>query len=183
MTAIETITDPAVELELVRSELEAFRRKVRRRAIAAFHDGDWCLQGLNDALVEIGLERYVGAGKWTGTAKLTALVESNTRGGVLTRENALDFLKVVSDDSEVIPAADDATVIDFRTSEEDELAFHVTVQVSFIVLDQLYQESAEDWARSGLSLEWTTHYLSINEQEIEIHGMTEESDPDRPDGL
>jgi hypothetical protein len=45
------------EVAAVRAEFEAFRARVRAKAIEVAEEQNWCNEGLNEVLVDLGLER------------------------------------------------------------------------------------------------------------------------------
>jgi hypothetical protein len=177
MTSVETTTtttiiDPATELKI-------FKQKVRRLAIQAYSDNDWCLRGLNDALRQLGLPIYAGFGAWSGRAELSAEIELQGRlESEFTQQSALQWLKVVSNDSDV-RITGDATVTAFAPGE-DEWTFRLTVEVPVQVTDTADADVADDWARSALRLDWTTRYLSISDDSVTAVLLAEETDPDVP---
>src|SRR4051812_10629738 len=145
-TSTETITNVA-ELELIE-----FKRKVRARAIVAYRDGDWCLGGLNEALEELGLQPYLGAGAWTGTAQLDATVHVRDDYDLeLTEENIRQYVEPKSNDSDVTIVIGDIALVGF-TKHADIPAVTVAVKVPVRVTDTEYEDTATGWVEDALHL-------------------------------
>lgn len=174
MTAetIEVITDP-------QTDLDRFKQKVRRLAIRVHHDEGWCIDGLNDGLEELGLARYAGKPRLTGTARLTATVawSRGTRGArpALTVDTVGTYLRATSTDYDVRLDASRVTAF----APDGDGGGTVTVEATFHVRDTRDEQLATGWVRSGLRLEGSLLIRALTVEDITFTGG--DQDPDEPD--